>query len=854
MGQSTFPHKNRTPIILLPVRCMMAAGLLALLGPSLTADEFAAGPSPVDLRAKARTAAEPVAKLFRELATPADEITLENGTILRVVPVPQFLGPSPNFAGTIDVLVLGEKSVRKLKSSEIAGVVSFEQKALARINQFFAGDGVALDAVEKGRAAETALESVLWFHFGTRDRPLRGPSPWSETGSQLSAKLREVRRGLLAAYLQAAAAGGASKDALAAAERFARAHPNDNAIGRLTRELWAQHGLQLFKKGRLAEARACLDRIENRYLHAPEADPLRKVLQARAEALAREAAMLEDKEAAEKYAEALALWPRLPSVRDEWLKLQNKYRILYVGVRNLPEYLSPATAWTDADKQAVDLLFESLVQPIYSRSLGSAFEARLASALPEIAPLKREFSLRRDARWSDGERVNSADVRHTFNMLMASDLPGRMVPGAVAAPRVDRPAFAITFTLRQGVRDPLALLSFKVLPQRFRGKPLMRADDPEFARAPIGSGPYIFLGRRDDGRVYAVFGANPEFVREGRPNQPYIREIRFFAWQDAARDLNSPQNRGALLLDVPTEQLETLRKMQIPGVQTHLPRRTYFLAINHRRPALTNLDLRRALAFTLDRDRLLAAHFRGGHPEMAGVEAAGAALALPLLTRRQGHKEFHRALTGPYPVDSWACCHAPRVPADLYDVGKARALFRQAAKALGKIQLTLKFPADDPRLAGACADMCEQIQQVAASAGVQLGIQPMALEPRDFKKALEQRDYDLAYHYWDFEDETYWLWPLFDTHPSAMQAGGSNILGYDNDSRLEELFRQAHEHRQFAKVREFTHHIHAHLVQKMPLIPLWQLHRHIVVPPILHASELDPLHVFLHAETWKMER
>src|SRR5262249_8360129 len=44
--------------------------------------------------------------------------------------------------------------------------------------------------------------------------------------------------------------------------------------------------------------------------------------------------------------------------------------ILYVGVRSLPEFLSPATAWTDAERQAVELLFESLVTVGTDPSLG----------------------------------------------------------------------------------------------------------------------------------------------------------------------------------------------------------------------------------------------------------------------------------------------------------------------------------------------------------------------------------------------------------------------------------------------------------------------------------------------------
>ena len=163
------------------------------------------------------------------------------------------------------------------------------------------------------------------------------------------------------------------------------------------------------------------------------------------------------------------------------------------------------------------------------------------------------FALRRDAYWSDGERVTSPDIRHTVQLLSKADLPGR-VPSwhdLIETPRVEQASFQIDFTLKQGIADPLALLSFPVLPQNFRGKALTRADDPDFAKAPVGSGPFVYLGQRQEaGRTLTVFAANPHYDRAA--NQPRIREIRFFAWKDA-KDLPDNLARSALLLDVPTD-------------------------------------------------------------------------------------------------------------------------------------------------------------------------------------------------------------------------------------------------------------------------------------------------------------
>src|SRR5262249_2666757 len=195
--------------------------------------------------------------------------------------------------------------------------------------------------------------------------------------------------------------------------------------------------------------------LEQASLLAPEGEAARKLLRARAEVLVKEADGLADDAALAKLDEALRLWPQLPGLRDSVLNRRNAYSILYVGVRRLPELFSPATAWTDAEKQAVELLFEGLVQPVHTKA-NEHFEARLAARLP-LAPdratpgWERTFALRRDAYFSDGQRVSSVDVRHTVLLLSDPQRPGRAPAWSdiVEVPRVEGGSFNVPLHLRQ---------------------------------------------------------------------------------------------------------------------------------------------------------------------------------------------------------------------------------------------------------------------------------------------------------------------------------------------------------------------------------------------------------------------
>src|SRR5262249_55538302 len=155
-------------------------------------------------------------------------------------------------------------------------------------------------------------------------------------------------------------------------------------------------------------------------------------------------------------------------------------------------------------------------------------------------------------------RVTSADVRHTVDLLKRPDLPGRVSEWAdlVEEPRVEGDSAHVRLTLRQGYLEPLALMTFKVLPQKPRGKPLLRADDQQFGLNPVGSGPFQYEGRvQKDDRPYARFLANPNYHRASRPGLPHVREIRFYEATNLTPDF---LRKLHLIFDVPSLRVKAI--------------------------------------------------------------------------------------------------------------------------------------------------------------------------------------------------------------------------------------------------------------------------------------------------------
>jgi ABC-type oligopeptide transport system substrate-binding subunit len=192
------------------------------------------------------------------------------------------------------------------------------------------------------------------------------------------------------------------------------------------------------------------------------------------------------------------------------------------------------------------------------------------------------------------------------------------------------------------------------------------------------------------------------------------------------------------------------------------------------------------------------------------------------------------------------------VSVDLHDPISAKSAARQVKKDLGEVVLTLKYPDDDPRVAKACQAIADQVQQMAAAAECRVQLKTTPLSPQNLRSALHNHDFELAYTCFDFDNDLFWLWPYFDSHRGALQPGGSNFLGYENDAKLATLLREMMTKRQFSALQECAHNIHAHLYERMPFIPLWQIPKRILVHRDLITGPLDLDHIFANVTEWKL--
>jgi peptide/nickel transport system substrate-binding protein len=794
-----------------------------------------------DVTRAAAAAADPAIKEYlSDLGFAYDKISDSNFRTLRITPVPLLWGKD-RFPDEFGIAPLDADNnvgeVRAVRRTFVRDIQPFERIAVERTAEFLkpASRPGGPRPADKLAAAERTLTAVLFFHDSARDQNRRRGKNWDEVKAEVYGKLTEVR---VDRVRQAAA----DRDFAALRELSSRliALYKDNP--KVLEPVYAARlaeAEELVKSDRVTDLERAGELLSEYNARFPNtgneaAGRVKAALAAKAADFLKEAqrVMGSDKTRARNLLEnARAINPDDPTLREMRQELRTGYGVLVVGTRRLPELMSPARARFDSEHQAVELMFEGLLEPLPDELTGVRFRPALAAERPLVGAGVRDVHLVRSAEWAgpDGGMFDATAVADTLRLF-------RQRPASWAADYVawlDEPGFdpgdpgRIRLRFKIGHPDPRQVLSLKIHPGGWLLQNNKQIDDLEFARAPFGTGPFRLLpGYRPpaagDRRKEVVFVANPSYGRRpGRMAQPSIQEIRFVDVSQVA-DLPAEfrADRLHILTDVPTGELAKFTADghlggKVRVVTAAQNRRVHLLAVNHRRPALQSADLRKGILHAIDRERVLNEVYRGGRSDM------------------------HKAMTGPFPPDSWA---TPRAvgPAGLYDRGAAQARFRKYFGDPNVAQaLSLLYPADDAHAKSACERIKGMVESATEGDARRLTVNLEPLPPRDLLRRVEEEQrFDLAYLPFDYRDDWFPLGLGSFLDPSAAGPGERNYLGYltkgtnptEADERLGRVLAECRLHRDFeGKLAALAHDAHRRFNDTAPFIPLWQLDRHMVV-------------------------
>jgi peptide/nickel transport system substrate-binding protein len=389
------------------------------------------------------------------------------------------------------------------------------------------------------------------------------------------------------------------------------------------------------------------------------------------------------------------------------------------------------------------------------------------------------FKLRNGVKFHNGKTLSSADVKYTFETLMA---PGFASPKAGDFVKDKAPLMTIETpdanTVIFHAVNPMPGLANQILPVGI----IPEGTGDTQAKTPIGTGPFKFVSFTSDQDVQLT--AFDEYF-QGKPTVASLRvkivpdnSTREAEFRKGSADLG-------INLDLEPVTVESLKKAPNVKVIQSDGTNVAHLGVNTTDPLLKDVKIRQAIAYGIDRDALIRDLFLG--------QAKPANSALP--------------------TNQWA--YEPNLPSYNYNPEKAKQLLDEAGKKQTgdqpRFKLTLKTsPLSISKKVGEV--MQEQLRRI----GIDLALQ--SLENQKLTQDITEGNFQLYYRVLVGGNQSTDIFK-FAYHSKSMPPNGQNRMRYNNpqvDKLIDEALLAPEDKR-----KELYSQIQKILAEELPQIYLW---------------------------------
>jgi peptide/nickel transport system substrate-binding protein len=465
---------------------------------------------------------------------------------------------------------------------------------------------------------------------------------------------------------------------------------------------------------------------------------------------------------------------------------------LVMIIESSPTNLDPRVGIDGQSERIDELLFDALL----TRDQHFNVQPGLAERWENPDPLTYIFHLHRGVTFHNGQPLTSRDVKWTFDSL----LEGKIRSTKTSTYRyIDRIDAAGNSTVVFHLKEPFAALLWNLSEGAIGIVPYGSLD--EITREPIGTGPFKFVSAEQDKEV--ILERNDAYWGE----KPHLARVRFTVVPDATTQaLELRKGSADLTINSPMPPDTVVTLESDPSlIVTHGPgTRLAYLAFNLRDPILSDVRVRQAIGYALDRRPMMEYLWRGQ------VQPAHSVL----------------------PRQSWA--YFDDVPRYDYDPGKARQLLDAAGHPAVngvRFHVTMKTSTDE---------------------NTRLMVAVMQQQLRDVGIALDIRTFEFATFFADVSSGAFQLYSLrwiggnedpdiFDAafHSRNFPPAGRNRSFYSN-SRFDSLIDQARREtdqdlrkRLYAEIQEI-------LAKDVPYINLWYFDNVLVHSRRVRNISLNP--------------
>ncbi len=443
---------------------------------------------------------------------------------------------------------------------------------------------------------------------------------------------------------------------------------------------------------------------------------------------------------------------------------------LQIDLPTSPTAIDPRIAADAISSRVAELIYDSLVR----LDRNGEFVGDLAESFERPSPTAIVFHLRRNVRFSDGRPFTARDVKFTYDSILDPATLSIKRAGLVELTAVTiADDYTLTMTTRRPYAPALAMATIGIVPY---GSPIPgKGLNP----APPGTGPMRLARFERDEAVILVRNSYYQSAANALPGlalkvvpDPTVRALELtegicgFAENDALQ---------AELIPYLAAQPH-LRIVRSPGSTYH------YLIFNFRDVRLRDLRVRRAVAYAIDREAIVASMVRGNARIASGVLAP----------------------------ENWA--YYGGVTHYVYDPAKARGLIEAAgySTSMGPLRLTYMTTPEGRRLA-------EVLQAMLLRVGIVVDIHTN--EWATFYSDLRNGNFDIASSQWVGIGDPHQYYEIFDSHMTPA-AGGNNRGDYSNP-RMDQLVEAADATIDPAARRAIYVQVQQLAADQLPYVSLW---------------------------------
>ncbi|RLD20802.1 MAG: hypothetical protein DRI33_00655 [Caldiserica bacterium] len=249
------------------------------------------------------------------------------------------------------------------------------------------------------------------------------------------------------------------------------------------------------------------------------------------------------------------------------------------------------------------VLYPSMIREVPSQENG----LWVVNEVDGVETMKVTFRLRKGLKWADGHPITSADAKFGWEVRTHPDVPITYNVVDLKVEKIETPDdYTITYYFKEADLEPYYVMTLMypehILRERFEQNPGALANDPYWDN-PVGHGPYVLTKWMKGERL--EFEANPNWYY-GEPVSKKIIQYVIPNTNTIMANLLAKSVDIAVNTGSSAAQASMIKEKMGDSIHVEYVPSTYREQItwNTQDPVLSDLRVRKALAYATDRDEI----------------------------------------------------------------------------------------------------------------------------------------------------------------------------------------------------------------------------------------------------------